>query len=379
MLNNLQKSGDNGILSGNRKRIIFSNYDDIKNPYYGGGGSVAVHEIAKRLSWDFSVNVITGSYPGAKNETVDGVEYRRVGFSRTGPKMSQLIFQALLPFYVISKKFDVWVESFTPPFSTAFLQLFTRKPVVGLTHLLAGKSMAKKYRLPFDKIENLGLKSYKYAIALTPQVEMAIRKVNPSIRISVIPNGLNKSLTRAEFPKQPEHILFLGRVDVEQKGLDLLLEAYRSAGDRLKDELLIAGSGNKADLDLIVGRIADLGLSRQVTLAGRASGKYKEDLYKRAKFFVLPSRYETFPLTILEAFAFGCPVIMFDIENLKWVPPECAVKIPPFDVQKFGRAMADLAEDSVRLRVMAGAAKKFVRQFEWDSLAELYAKFLNAL
>jgi hypothetical protein len=60
---------------------------------------------------------------------IDGVEYRKVGFYFLGPRITQLIYQLILPFKAFIKH-DIWVESFTPPFSTAFLPIFTRKPVI---------------------------------------------------------------------------------------------------------------------------------------------------------------------------------------------------------------------------------------------------------
>ena len=42
-----------------KRRIIFSNYDDPKNPFYGGGGARAIHEVAKRLAVRHDVKIIT--------------------------------------------------------------------------------------------------------------------------------------------------------------------------------------------------------------------------------------------------------------------------------------------------------------------------------
>jgi len=62
-----------------KRRIIFSNYDDPKNPFYGGGGARAIHEVARRLAVRHDVKIITGSYPGSRDEMVDGVSYTRIG------------------------------------------------------------------------------------------------------------------------------------------------------------------------------------------------------------------------------------------------------------------------------------------------------------
>lgn len=175
-------------------RIVFSNYDDIRNPYYGGGGAIAVHEVAKRLAATHTVTVLTGKYPGSTDEIVDGVVYKRVGAHVLDPRIGQLLFHFSLPWFALTMKFDVWVESFTPPFSTALLPLCTRKPVVGLTHLLGGKAMKLKYGLPFDIPERMGLKVYKHVIVLQDALKLELAQMAPHIQTYVIPNGVDAEM-----------------------------------------------------------------------------------------------------------------------------------------------------------------------------------------
>ena len=110
-----------------KKKIIFSTYDDVDNPYYGGGGAHAISEIAKRLASFFDVTIITANYPGGKNIRKDGIRYKRIGPSFVDPRTGQLIFSLLLPWYARHEEYDIWFESFTPPFSTSFVPLFTKK------------------------------------------------------------------------------------------------------------------------------------------------------------------------------------------------------------------------------------------------------------
>ena len=90
-----------------KPKIIISNYDDVKNPAYGGGGAIAVHEIEKRLVNKFEVNVITGNYNGAVDEIIDKVTYKRIKTHFLGAKIGQLIFHFLLPFYATYQKYDL--------------------------------------------------------------------------------------------------------------------------------------------------------------------------------------------------------------------------------------------------------------------------------
>ena len=355
-----------------RRRIIFSNYDDLDNPFYGGGGAAAIHEIAKRLAPRHDVKVLTGKFRGYRDGNRDDVYYEHIGLAHAGPRLGQIAFHFSLPLHLSRRDFDIWIESLTPPFSTACLQLFTRSPVVLLTQNLPGKSMARKYKLPFHWFESLGLKTYRYGIALSDYLRDELLRSNPRMRVAVIPNGVDAALINQTVHPAPEHILFLGRIDTEQKGLDLLFSAFNRIAKDCSVPLVIAGSGIPRDEELLQKRIQDLGLGPRVRLLGKVSGREKKEAFRRALFFVMPSRYEGFPLTLLEAFCWQIPVVLFSIPELAWLPSLCCLKIAPFDVAAFAEAMLRLLRDPSLREKMAAAAKQWVRAFSWDSLATQY-------
>ncbi len=368
------------IKSGNvKRRIVFSNYDDLENPYYAGGGAQAIHEIARRLVPSYEVTVLTGKYPGSRDMIKDGVAYRRIGLAPAGPKLGQLIFQALLPLVALRARYDIWVESLTPPFSTAFLQCFTRKPVVVLTQNLAGQAMARKYRLPFHWVERLGLKTYRHAVALSSHIRTQILAANPRVQTVVIPNGIAPEALEQSPSTGGDAILFLGRIDVQQKGLDLLLEAYARLAAENPPPLLIAGSGVSQDEQFVSQRIKQLGMQDRVQLLGKVQGEAKRAAMARAMIFVMPSRFEGFPLTLLEAFCCKLPTVVFDIADLKDVAPECCVKVEAFNVEAFARALRELCADASARERLGEAARRFAGNYSWDRIAERYREFLDGL
>ena len=55
-------------------------YDDVRNPWLGGGGAVRAREIYRRLAERHEITLISGSYPGsAPDEVIDGIRHLRVG------------------------------------------------------------------------------------------------------------------------------------------------------------------------------------------------------------------------------------------------------------------------------------------------------------
>jgi len=123
---------------------------------------------------------------------------------------------------------------------------------------------------------------------------------------SVIPNPVD--LPPPSGPRERKsYILAVGRLSHE-KGMDLLISAFSRIPDRRGFSLRIAGEGSeRARLE---AQIRDLGLGGEVELLGRRNDVY--ELYEEAAFLVLPSRFEGFGMVLVEAMAFGCPVVAFD-------------------------------------------------------------------
>lgn len=363
-----------------KKRLIFSNYDNLKNPYYAGGGAIAIHELAKKLVKKYDVKVITGKYPNSKDEIIDGVKYQHIGIAKISPKLNQLIFSLLLPYYVASQQFEVWFESFTPPFSTNFLPLFSKKPVVGITHFLSAKEKSNQYKLPFHWIEKIGLQTYKYIVVLTNTLRDQVLLSNPDLDVTVIPNGINIE----SCPKRPtkipkKYFLFIGRLEIEQKGIDLLLEAFAKVANQVNIDLYIAGSGMTQAKKRIHEMIVQNHLEKNVKLLGKVSGQKKKLLYCHAFFLALPSRFETFSMTALEALTANKPILCFDIPNLSWINMDAAIKVPAFSVEKYAEGILQLVTDDKLCEKLSENTKKLAKNYDWDQIAQKYTNLIEQL
>ncbi len=356
--------------------IYFSTYDDIKNHHYGGGGAIAVHEIAKRLSKKYDVHVLSWDYSGKKKETIDGVMYERFGIHSLSPKVGMFVYQMTLPFVMLQKSYDVWMESFCPPFTTALLPLFSKKPVVGIVHMLAAEDMERKYKLPFHLIQNFGLKTYKQIIVTSDVIKKSVEKISPSSSIKIVSNGISKIYKPTI--KKENYLLFLGRIEIDQKGIDLLLSAFKQFQTRhTKYKLVIAGSGH--EIEKMKNLIKKENLSKKVILKGRVSGKTKETLLKKAAAVVISSRFETYSLVALEAMSYGAPVICFAIEGLSWIPKGVAIKVKPYAVSQLTNAMTNVVTDTKHAQQMIQEGNVYVKQFTWDSVAKQYDRYIASL
>jgi glycosyltransferase involved in cell wall biosynthesis len=159
----------------------------------------------------------------------------------------------------------------------------------------------------------------------------------PADKIFVKPNFVALTPTSHNLPCG-NFALFVGRLSIE-KGVHFLIEAYRQRSVKLP--LKIVGDGPMRDR--LEQEVKGAGLCDRITFLGRQDRETVLQLMQQAMCLVFPSIwYEGLPLTIVEAFACGLPVI----------------------VPKLG-SMAEIVEDhKTGLQFVAGDAIDLVNQVE---------------
>lgn len=354
----------------NRPRIVISNFDNPGNRHYAGGGGAVAEMIADWLAADFDVTLLTAG-PRSGCSDRGGVHYRYLPLTWAGPRAGQLLFHAALPWAVRRIPHDLWIESFTPPFSTSFLPLFSPAQVVGFAQNLSGEEMWGKYRIPFFLLERLGLRFYRDLIVLTPADGETVSRYSKSASVRVIPNSVDLPEVDEATIGSGDYILFIGRIDIWHKGLDLLLQAYHRAG--IDMPLMIAGSGTSEDERKLATLRARFG--GKVNLLGRVTGDAKRELLQRSAFVVLPSRHEAFGLAALEGMAYGKAVVHFDLPTLRWMDGD--VRVRPFDLDAFAGQLRLLAGDARTRRDLGRTAHAAAQQYGLEEMKRHYRTFAH--
>ncbi len=136
-----------------------------------------------------------------------------------------------------------------------------------------------------------------------------IRRLGFRQPIAVIPNGIDIPVLLPKVDTNYRTLLFLGRVH-KQKGLDMLLHAWRVVQDRFPEwRLRVVGPDNCGYLGELQQLARTLNLHR-VEFSGPLSGVQKWQAYRDADLFVLPSYSENFGIAVAEALASGTPAIV---------------------------------------------------------------------
>jgi len=162
-------------------------------------------------------------------------------------------------------------------------------------------------------------------------------------KIVKIPIGLNLENFKIKTNKIDfEYILFVGRFDIEHKGIDILLLAFKKISEKYKDiNLVLVGSDSRENRILnLIGRLA---LKNRVFIKSNIPKEELIRYYQHCKFLVLPSRFEPFGMVILEAFACGKPVIATKVGGIKdIVNIENGILVNPENVDELALAMEKL-------------------------------------
>lgn len=354
--------------------IALLDLDDIKNPLLGGGQAKTTYELGKILNQrGHEVVVYCSKYPGYKDRLDNGIYYKHVGFYTNNIKLNNLLYVITAPFYARKIKEDLIIECFTAPVSTLLSPLFTKVPVIGLGTSFEADRFSKLYHFPFWIVEKYGAKFYKYFIAYNPSHEKKMRSLNKKIIARTIPEGVEDSFLQLK-RKKSKHILFLGRFDMNQKGIDLLLRAYAEKKAEINYPLIIVGVG--PDNKKIKKMIKDLNLEKYVRLQGPEYGEEKMKLLSEALFVAIPSRSESFSLFTLEAIASGSPVVIFDIPGLSWVGKNVSLRAKPFDVNSYSENLLQMTDESI-VRKMSINAKEFAKQFTWEKVVDEFENFFD--
>lgn len=214
----------------------------------------------------------------------------------------------------------------------------------------------EQYDIPRDHVSMIppGIDEHRY----TPVQPSAVRKL------------------QERFGFEAHDVYCVGRA-AENKGYDLLIRALPVLRRLVPDARLVLAPGahEEADRELIEGwkQLArELGVGEQVKWLGYVEDDQMADHYRAAPVFALPSRYEPFGMTAVEAMACGTPTVLtvhgglYDQVNFG----THALYADPQTPEEFAAMLAlPLRYENLRERLVVEGARFARRQFGWTGIA----------
>lgn len=186
-------------------------------------------------------------------------------------------------------------------------------------------------------------------------------------------------LESPKFDADCRTVLAVGRLE-EQKGFDYLLDIWKlvESDEELTNwKLQIVGSGSLEQK--LHEKEKTLGLDRVQWLPFT---EHIEENYKNASIYVMTSRFEGFALVLLEAKAFGLPIVSFDIRN----GPNKIVSngvdgyiVPPFDISMFAEKLKVLIKDDKLRAHFTEDSQRNMYQFSKNKIVANWVQLLEEL
>jgi mannosylfructose-phosphate synthase len=213
--------------------------------------------------------------------------------------------------------------------------------------------------------------------------------------VEIIPPGVNihkfKPLPPCDPPRKtglPENYIFcLSRVD-SNKGYDLLLNAFARVCKEVDDIYLVTGGGSahpqpreQEVLDMMHRIMKEKGIEDKIVFVGHVEEKLMVSYYQNACFFVMPSIFEPFGMTVQEAMASGIPVIASRFGGIKTVLTngKDGLLIDPKNEDEFASTMIRLLKDKSYRDQLGKAASALVRHhFSWEAIADRHLAFYDS-
>jgi len=168
-------------------------------------------------------------------------------------------------------------------------------------------------------------------------------------------------------------ILCVGRLH-RQKGFDLLLEALAALRDRDFSVCIVGEGDERAALEDLVRKH---GLEDRVRLVGALPATRT---FHQADLLISPSRYEGFPLTLLEAIEAGLPALVSDIPIHREAVGHLPSVVLPADTREWSATIARFIDDRA-LREELGRGlhalqERFSREAQDRAYADVYRRLL---
>lgn len=250
----------------------------------------------------------------------------------------------------------------------------------------------EKLKEVFDKLWGFNiLHDADKVFALTEVEKEQYLKMNiKENNIEIVPLGINldeynnlpdKGIFKSKYniSESDKLLLFLGRIH-EIKGLDLLIEGFNKI-DNTNVKLAIVGGdyGFKDTLDKL---IEDYDLNDKIIFPGVLTGKDKIEALVDSDIFIMPSRYESFTTSGLEAMACHKPLILTKNNHIHtWVNDNVGL-VCEFDANDLANSIETLLNNPELCEEFGEKGRSLIEsKYDWDKVVsqidEIYEKCIS--
>lgn len=240
-------------------------------------------------------------------------------------------------------------------------------------------------------LKSIWMRSYEYRYvsraakvhAVSPGELEELKFTFRNLPLEYVPNAVDPLISDSGPYESPRanRFLFIGRMAVNHKGLDVLFEAFARFISKVSEpaELVLAGPDFRGGRKRLESQASDLGIADRVEFREPVYGDEKVALLRESYAFVHPSRWEGLPFAVIEAMSAGCPVLITPETNLgSEVTEYGAGVVVSGDPKGIESGLRELRDSPVHVynQMQLGAAKLVRERYSWPPvvarLADIY-------
>ena len=322
---------------------------------------------------DVKVEVV--SFYNTKSAITDRLERKGIKIhylnKKKGPDIS--IFFKLC--YIIKKFSPDVIHTHIYTLSYVFLSLklmgMSKKiRIIHTIHNVAEKEVPPK----IQKLYNIYFhKKNIIPVAISEQVHKSVisRYNLKEEEVPIIYNGIDLKKCRIKGNyKFNNFLLHVGRFS-EQKNHEELIESFgKCLQINSKLKLYLVGIGEKKDL--IEKKVRNMKLENHVIFVGALSSCY--EIMNKADIFLLPSKWEGMPMTLIEAMATGLPCVAYPIGGIPDIIEDNITGLLPKNVEELSECILKLSNNEKLRKKIGRNAQKFSVLFSSENMCNRYLK-----
>ena len=184
---------------------------------------------------------------------------------------------------------------------------------------------------------------------------------------------------RAGLGLPDDYFLYVGRRQL-RKNISGLVESYARALEQEPElpSLVLVGPSGETDRAWRAG-LEENRLRGRVIVLDDVGDAALPAIYRGARIFLFPCRYEGFGLPVLEAMACGVPVIVADEGGLPELVGDAGTRADPTDPEAWAHAIVSLSRDAARRQQLSARGLKIASRYSWRQTAEAtFAEYMAA-
>lgn len=179
------------------------------------------------------------------------------------------------------------------------------------------------------------------------------------------PTALGELKTKFGF--KGRYILYVSRIGDPSRNHLNLLDAYQKLPQIVKEEYELVCVGEILNgAEKVMKHWNKLECKRQVQFPGYVDSLDLAGLYKHASLYVLPSLYEVYGITLLEAFASGVPVVCSNTSSLPEIGKNAVLTFNPKRPKEIAKAMSSVLLNVELANQLTARAYKRLEDFSWE-------------